>query len=232
MNLQVGRDQVVISACQLGRQAPESPRWLFRDVTFEIRAGQRWVMAGPSGAGKTILLRAMALLDPVDEGEIHWLGGPVAAVDIPVYRSTVMYVSQRPALVDGTVLDNLQLPFRLAAHRAKRYDDATVDRMLHALGRSQDFLQKRRRDLSGGEALLVTITRALQLSPMVLLLDEPTAALDALTQQQCERLVEQWLDEVATRTMVWVSHDDSQTRRIGRQRFYVSDGRLAVQADA
>jgi putative ABC transport system ATP-binding protein len=63
-------DPRIVKACNLGRKKPGSDDWLFRGVSCEIRPGDRLAILGPSGAGKTLLLRALARLDPIDEGII------------------------------------------------------------------------------------------------------------------------------------------------------------------
>src|SRR5205807_6803377 len=136
--------------------------------------------------------RALAWLDRLDEGEIRWRSQPLRGDLIPAYRSRVIYLHQRPALFEGTVEDNLRLPFSLKAHRAGRFDRARAVARLAGLGRDPSFLDKSHRDLSGGEAQITALVRALQLDPDVLLLDEPTAALDGTAARAVERLLEHW----------------------------------------
>ena len=167
-----------IEAAGIGRRDRKSGGWLIRDVSVSVDFGDRLGVLGPSGAGKTVLLRAMALLDPLDEGSIRWHGRAVRGEAVPGYRKQVIYLHQRPALLDGTVEDNLRHPFTLGAHRDRAFDAGRAEDLLARLGRERGFLAKSSRDLSGGEAQLVGLVRALQLDPAVLLLDEPTASLD------------------------------------------------------
>jgi putative ABC transport system ATP-binding protein len=88
---------------------------------------------------------------------------------------------------------------------------------LERLGRPPSFLDLEASHLSGGEAQLMALLRALQLDPDVLLLDEPTASLDAATTERVEQLLRRWLAE-APRACLLVSHDGAQLRRLaGRQ---------------
>ena len=88
----------MLKACGLGRRKPGSEDWLLRGVCFAVRPGDRLALTGPSGAGKTVLLRALALLDAYDEGSIEWNGRSLSGESIPAYRKQVVYLHQRPAL--------------------------------------------------------------------------------------------------------------------------------------
>ena len=186
-----------IELINVARRDPKTEGWLIHDVSVSLRFGERLGIVGRSGAGKTVLLRAMALLDPLDLGTIHWRGNAVRGEAVPSYRSQVIYLHQRPALTDGSVADNLRYPFELAVHRDRTYDRQRVVALLEALGRDARFLEKPSRDLSGGEAQLVALIRAVQLDPAVLLLDEPTASLDLATAHAVEETIGRWLDAPA-----------------------------------
>jgi putative ABC transport system ATP-binding protein len=214
----------------IGRRAPGTEAWLLYDVSFSICGGDRLALTGPSGAGKTLLLRALAMLDPIDDGKILWQGATVASGLVPTYRSHVMYLHQRPTLMSGTVADNLQQPFMLRVYRDRQFDR---ERIIHALaitGRDADFLNRSHRDLSGGERQVVAVLRAIQLDPVVLLLDEPTAALDAETRLAVEGLVAQWLGKSPqARATVWVTHDVEQAARVADRVLTMRGGRLIAE---
>ncbi|MEW4530253.1 ATP-binding cassette domain-containing protein [Maioricimonas sp. JC845] len=199
---------------------------LLTDVSLRVDPGQRWAIRGSSGAGKTVLMRALALLDPIDAGEIHFHGKPVANTDVPRYRSRVVYLQQRPTLLEGTVEENLQLPFQLRAHDEHQYDRDRIIELLSHVGRDESFLTRQREHLSGGEAQIVAVLRAIQLNPQLLLLDEPTAALDADSVHAVESLVTDWLAEDNTRATVWVTHDDAQTQRMSDHVLHLAGGRV------
>lgn len=219
----------MLRACGLGRRKPGGEDWLLRGICLEVRPGDRLALTGPSGSGKTVLLRALAALDPHDEGSLEWEGGPLHGEAIPAYRKEVIYLHQRPALFEGDVEDNLRQPFALAAHRGKRFDRSRVVDFLRALKRDESFLEKPTRDLSGGEAQIVALLRCIQLDPRILLLDEPTASLDRSTAEAAEALLHRWQSEgSAGRTLIWVSHDLDQSRRVSDRRLRIHLGRLGT----
>ena len=216
-----------MNACGLGRRKPGSEDWLLRGVCVEIRPGDRLALTGPSGSGKTVLLRSLAYLDPHDAGSIEWNGRALHADAIPTFRREVAYLHQRPALFEGTVEDNLKFPFTLKSHRGKRFDRSRVESILETLKRDTAFLQKSSRDLSGGEAQIVALVRSLQLDPMILLLDEPTASLDRGTAEAAEGLLDQWQREAShERAFIWVSHDIEQAERMGARRLRMQLGEI------
>lgn len=222
-------DQVLLEALHLGRRNPDGQAWLLDGVSVTVHANDRLVVVGPSGAGKTLLLRALAMLDPVDHGQVRWHGGAVAREAIPAYRGQVMYLHQRAALFEDTVEDALRQPFSLRVHCGRRFQRDRVIQLLADLHRDASFLNKRVRDLSGGEAQIVGLVRALQLDPTVLLLDEPTAALDVGATEAVETLLERWIgDPAAMRAWVWVTHDADQVRRVGRDRLLIEAGRVVA----
>ncbi|QDU92527.1 ABC transporter ATP-binding protein [Lignipirellula cremea] len=212
----------------LGLRRTGRGRVLLEDVSLSVRGGDRIALLGPSGSGKTLLLRALGMLDPLAAGEIHWRGQPVRGNEVPRFRSQVIYLHQRPALVEGAVEENLRQPYSLRAHADKRFQRDRIVAWLESLGRDASFLAKQQRDLSGGESQLAALLRAIQLDPILLLLDEPTATLDGLAAGQVETLVEAWLnDQPTTRATVWVTHDHEQARRVSTSVLHIREGKLS-----
>lgn len=201
-----------LRALELGRRIPE--RWVWRGLDLAVHPGERLGLEGPSGSGKSLLLRALAGLDPVDEGRVLLDGRDFADWAPYDYRARVVYVHQRPALWEGTVESNLRRLFELGVHGPRGYDASRVDEMLRALGRGPGFLAKASDDLSGGEGQIVALVRALQLRPRVLLLDEPTASMDGAATERAEALVSDWARGDGERAYVWSSHDPAQLERV------------------
>lgn len=203
---------------------------LLEHISFAVSPGERWAVVGETGSGKTVLLRCLALLDPW-QGEIRWSGQEVSATTIPEYRSRVMYLPQSSPGVEGTVEDNLRLPFSLDVHKSRSYSREMTQTHLKQFRKNSDFLDRQFSDLSGGERQILALLRALQLAPQILLLDEATSALDPDSELVFERLVQAWLAESSNRrAVVWVSHDESQRRRVTDREFCLKPRRVQETA--
>ncbi|VXD23344.1 ABC transporter related protein [Planktothrix serta PCC 8927] len=201
-----------LSAINLGRKIHS--RWIWRGVNLMLSPGVCLGLVGATGTGKTLLLKTLAGLDPIDEGKIQLENRLLTQCYMPEYRSLVIYLHQRPILLEGTVETNLKMVYNLSVHRQKCYNSQRVENWFLDLGRSPYFLQQSTQNLSGGETQLVALIRALQLDPLVLLLDEPTASLDPTTTQQVESLIQRWLTENPERACIWTSHDSKQLCRV------------------
>lgn len=202
--------QVANLSCRVGE------RILWQDVHFGLFSGDVLGLISPSGTGKTLLLRQLGLLDRHKTGQIQLRGQLPSQWTIPIYRTKVIYLPQRPTIFPGTGLDNLRQPFGLGVHRQQSFNLPQVELWLKELGRGLDFLARPGTQLSGGEAQILALLRALQLEPDILLLDEPTASLDPVTTTQVEQLLEQWLQEPG-KACLFTSHDPQQMERFGHQ---------------
>ncbi|MEA5627654.1 ABC transporter ATP-binding protein [Nostoc sp. UHCC 0251] len=202
----------ILSVQGLGRKIQN--QWLWQNLNFELLPGERVAVVGASGSGKSQLLRMIASLDPIQAGYIFFQGKSIDAYYTPNYRSQVVYLHQRPALWEGTVEDNLKQVYRLAAHRHQVYKRELILNYLQLLHKPADFLQRPVSAISGGESQILAFLRALQLSPLILLLDEPTASLDVATANCLEALVAAWQKENIQRAYLWTSHDSAQLQRI------------------
>jgi putative ABC transport system ATP-binding protein len=220
----------LIAACGVERRDPVRRSILLHPADFSLHEGDRAVISGPSGSGKSVFLRALALLDPVDAGRVLWRGEPVARARVPAYRRRVAYIAQRPAMLDGSVEDNLRYPFGLKVYRDLSFDRAAAMRLAAAASRGEDFLDKRASDLSGGEAQIAALIRVLQLAPDVLLLDEPTASLDPDSAREIEALIAAWSAGEPARARIWISHDPAQARRVGDRQLTMTAGTLTEAA--
>lgn len=208
----------LLTVADLGRNIGD--RWLWRGVDFELSAGDCLGLVAPSGVGKTLLLRNLVLLDPIDEGTVWFEGRSLSQWHLPDYRTRVAYLPQQSACFEGTVAENLQRVFTFSAHRRRQYNSQRIEEWLAQLGRHSDFLSLQATQLSGGEAQLLALLRALQLEPTVLLLDEPTASLDSTTTARVEDLLKTWLGR--DRACIVTSHDPAQIERLTREQLHLA----------
>lgn len=199
------------------------PRRLWHRLSFDLGAGERLALLGPTGSGKTLLLRALSLLDPLESGRLLLRGQPPMAWTVPIYRARVLLLPQRAVAFAGTVEANLRAVFELGVHRRRRFDRQRLLGWLEQLGRGAAFLDQPAERLSGGETQLLALLRALQLDPDVLLLDESCAALDAVSTGRLEGLLRQWL-EGGERACLFTSHDGAQVERFATRRLALEPG--------
>ncbi len=214
---------VLLQGRKLGRSLGQ--RWIWRGLDLEIDSGQRLGVAGPSGTGKSMLLRALAGLDPVDEGQILFHGKAPTAIGMPRYRARVVYLHQRPAMLPGSVEHNLRAPFALKTHAGRSYPDERARELLSRLGQRDRLYSEAAEGLSGGEAQAVALVRALLIEPSVLLLDEATASLDPERVAVVEKMIDSWLPEDPDRAVVWVTHSREQLLRVTDRLVELEDSR-------
>ena len=217
----------LIEARGLSRTDPLNHKPLLLPTDLRLHPGERVVLSGSSGSGKSLLLRSLALLDRPDAGTLEGFGQVVRLQDIPAYRAQACYVAQRAALLEGSVEDNLRFPYSLKALHGRSFDSRQATELLKKAGKPAEFLDKPAAELSGGEAQVVALVRVLLLAPRVLLLDEPTSALDPQSVAAVEALVTDWFTQAPeTRAYIWVTHDPEQARRMGNRHLTMARGAL------
>lgn len=204
-------------------------RPLLDNITLRIQAGDRISLEGGSGSGKSLLLRSITQLEILNQGEFIWKGKPIQKADMPLYRSHVIYLHQRPSLGSGTVEDSLRQVFSLKIHQEKKFSESLIINYLADIGLDKGFLHKSIHNLSGGEAQITALLRAIQLNPEIILLDEPTAALDAEKAAAVEKIVNCWFSEAEHgRAYVWVTHNMEQAASVSNKTWKMKQGKLSI----
>jgi putative ABC transport system ATP-binding protein len=214
---------MLIQAQNLTRSVGD--RILLDRVSLDLHPGQRLGLVGASGSGKSSLLRAIALLDSVDSGCVRYHGNAITGKGVPAYRRDVGYIAQRASMIDGTTLDNLRLPFQFGSS-VLPFDQNEATRWLIELGQSESILDQDARTLSGGQQQAVAIVRTVLAGPQVLLLDEPTASLDAGSTDLVEQFLFRWIESDSSRSWIWTSHDSEQMSRVCDQVLRMKSGGL------
>lgn len=200
-----------------------SNRIIFSQIAGTVPAGEKIVFVGPSGQGKSTLLRILGLLDEADSGEMVLLGKPLHEWNPQAWRMNVCYVSQTPVMLEGSIEDNLRTVSRL--HHTE-YDPAYAAHLMSSVGLGDMGLSKEASTLSGGEKQRVALVRSLLLRPKLLLLDEITSSLDDVSKYAVERLITDINQQEGT-GYVWISHDRDQAARIGERVWSLSNGTLS-----
>jgi putative ABC transport system ATP-binding protein len=183
-------------------------RRLHISVSFDLHNGECVALQGPSGVGKSLLLRAIADLDP-NEGTVKLDGMLRETVPAPRWRSQVTYVAAEPGWWGDTVRQHFSA-----------WDQAVP--LVERLGLPPDCETWNIRTLSTGEKQRLGLIRALMLRSRVLLLDEPTSALDATSTATVEAII---AERVSTGTgVIWSTHDGAQARRVASRLFVMASG--------
>lgn len=188
-------------------------------LDLEVHSGELITVMGPSGSGKSTLLRLINRLSEPDSGIILLNGKDTRDYDPLELRRKIGMVFQVPVVFRGSVRDNIGLGMKLWGS----YTDTGV--LARDTGIPEALLDADALQLSVGEKQRVCIARALANQPEVLLLDEPTSSLDAVTAEKIEGLLLGMCRE-RNLTMLWVTHDREQAKRIDGRKFALRDGRL------
>lgn len=186
---------------------------VFDGVSFSIPDGGITVVTGPSGSGKSSLLRLCNRLDVPDGGDICFRGDRLGDLEPCRLRQRVGMVFQQPIPLGGTVAD----AFALVTDEASRWSS-----VLDRVGLDPTFLDRPDDELSGGEGQRMCLARTLLTDPEALLMDEPTASLDVDAAARIEGLARSLAADGTP--VVWVSHSPEQRLRLADAWLELSGG--------
>jgi putative ABC transport system ATP-binding protein len=206
-------NESVLSACHSGTpilQVRDLRTNLIKSASFSLSVGECITVRGPSGAGKTLLLRAIADLDP-NEGLVCLDGRERSTIAGPEWRCLVGYVPAEPGWWADTVGEHFS-----------EWTPALA--FVSELGLPEEAKAWPITRLSTGERLRLALIRALMVRPKVLLLDEPTAALDPASVAAVESLIASRVR--AGLAVLWVTHDAGQAKRVAHRRLMVEGGQV------
>jgi ABC-type polar amino acid transport system ATPase subunit len=236
--LHAGPSGNVIEAVEVRKRY--SGNEVLRGVSFGIRRGEVKAILGPSGSGKSTLLRCMALLEPLDGGEIRLDGARVGAREgrggrltplsesaLARQRADIGMVFQRFNLFPhlsalGNVMIGLTEVRKRPAAEARAIAETMLERV--GLGHRRDHFPS---ELSGGQQQRVAIARALVMKPKVMLFDEPTSALDPELVGEVLRVMEELAREGMT--MVVVTHEVGFARDVASRVLMMDEGQIVEE---
>ncbi len=201
-------------------------RFLFKDLSLAVESGSFNLIKGPSGIGKSSLLKLINRIHDPQAGEIHFKGKPLETYQPQLLRRQVLYVQQTPLVSIGSVKDNLLLPFLFKAnHDLTKPDDIRLEKLLAEFYLDRINLNDSALNLSVGQQQRICFIRGLLLSPDVILLDEPTSALD----EESSRIVDASaarLCRVSGKTVIMVSHKNLNANDIKPRILKLENGKI------
>tara|TARA_R110002096_G_scaffold5809_3_gene26825 strand:+ start:19193 stop:20056 length:864 start_codon:yes stop_codon:yes gene_type:complete len=205
-------------------------RMIFKNLNLTIKRGEVTALMGPSGTGKTTLLRLITRQLVPEQGSIH-----VGGVDISSLNQKGLYALRQrfgmlfqngALLTDLNVFENVAFPLREHTNLSNRLIRHVVLTKLHAVGlRGAADMQPS--ELSGGMARRVALARAMVMDPEILIYDEPFVGLDPISMGVIVRLVRRMNDALGITSIV-VSHDVAEVSTVADRSYLISDGKVAA----
>jgi putative ABC transport system ATP-binding protein len=199
---------------------------IVRDASFALAAGEVLAITGPSGSGKSSLLRLLNRLDAPSAGRVLLADADTAVLDVHELRRRVGMVMQQANLFPGTVAQNVGYGPALRGVVLKADE---VEELLRTVGLA-GYAKRDVAALSGGEAQRISLARTLANRPQVLLLDEPTSALDDAAKLVVEEALRAAMAQMAGACLI-VTHDAAQAARLAQRTVLMRGGVLRDEAE-
>lgn len=191
-------------------------------IDFTVNQGEFVTITGPSGSGKSSLLKLVGSLNQPTEGTIFFEGKDLYDYEMTEYRKQVSYFFQNAVLFGETVRDNLAFPYKI---RGLEFDQAKAESMLATVQLPKSIIDKSISSISGGEKQRIALVRNLLFQPKVLLLDEITSSLD----KENREIVLKLLGDLQTEeqiTILMVTHNEDEIENASRK-IQIIDGRMS-----
>jgi D-methionine transport system ATP-binding protein len=211
-------------------ELPPGAYYLLQGISFEVFPGDRIAIVGPSGAGKTSLLRLLNRLNDPFQGNIYLEGKNIQQIPVLQLRKEVTMVLQESKLLDMKVQDALFYPLLLRGLPRPAIQQRVTE-WLERLHIPSEWLERTEVQLSLGQRQLVAIARALVIQPKVLLLDEPTSALDAGRGTHVMNVLAELAQSRQT-SILMVNHQLDMARQFCNRVIYLQKGKLLQDAPA
>lgn len=199
---------------------------ILQGVSFELKKGEFINIMGASGSGKSTLLRTLNGLESYQRGSIFYQGRDLQEIEPTALRKEVGYVFQTPYLFGELVKENLIYPLTLHKEEVQQ---EYMKGLLDQLNLTEDILEKKCKELSGGEQQRICLARSLMLQPKVLLLDEITSSLDPYN----TKLVEDFIKKIHKKldlTTILVTHSLEQAEAMGERTLFLSKGKIEMDS--
>ena len=193
---------------------------ILKDISFTVQKKEIIALLGPSGSGKSSLLKSINMLNTPSCGQIKYHNNDIQEISPMALRKKIGYVLQKPTLFGNDVMENLKYPCEL---HQKVFDINLVEFYLKKVNLKPDILEKKPNELSGGEQQRISLVRTLLLEPEIILLDEVTSALDEDNTLLIEELIK-YENENNELTVIFISHNNEQAKRLAQKVIYMEEG--------